>query len=212
MYIPAANAVSDPDELEAMLRGLRLGCLVTHGPEGLFASHLPMLFDAGRATLAGHLARANPHRERAGDGAEALVIFQGPEAYVSPSWYPSKREHGRVVPTWNYEVVHIHGQLTWIDDDAWLEAHLAALADHFEATLPEPWAVSDAPADYLQGLRRGIVGVELQIDRIEPKRKLSQNRPEAEREGVVAGLAASGDLRDQEVAAAMRGPAAKPPF
>jgi len=204
MYVPAANAVTDPDEVEALLRGLRFGCLVTHGPEGLFASHLPVLYDAGRGVLAGHLARANPHAAQAGEGEAGLMIFQGAEAYVSPSWYPSKREHGRVVPTWNYEVVHLHGALAWIQDDDWLAAHLAALTDRFEAGRPEPWAVSDAPEEYLQGLRRGVVGLELRIQRVEAKRKLSQNRAPAEREGVIAGLDASPEPGDRAMARAMR--------
>ncbi len=119
------------------------------GPEGLFASHLPFVYDAERQVLAGHLARANPHQSRSG-GAVALVIFQGANAYVSPSFYPSKAKHGRVVPTWNYEAVHVRGRLTWREDPAWLRSHLNALTDRFEATRDKPWAVSDAP-DGLSG-------------------------------------------------------------
>ncbi len=202
MYVPAANALTDPAELEGVMRSLRFGCLVTHGSEGLFASHLPFIRDGERGILAGHLARANPHRERAGD-TDALAIFRGVDAYVSPSFYPSKAKHGRVVPTWNYEVVHVHGRLTWRDDDAWLAAHLAALTDRFEAGRETPWAVTDAPEDYLRRLRGAIVGLELTIERVEAKRKLSQNRDEADQLGVIAGLSASPSAGDQAVAAAM---------
>ena len=203
MYIPAANAVTDPDEIQALLRGLRLGCLVTAGPEGLYASHLPFFYDEARGVLAGHLARANPHRALAGDAA-ALAIFQGVDAYVSPSWYPSKHEHQKVVPTWNYEAVQVHGQLAWIDDDAWLEAHLSALTDRFESGRPDPWSTTDAPADYLRRLRGAVAGLELTGLRVEAKRKLSQNRDAPDREGVIAGLSASDSPGDRATAEAMR--------
>lgn len=186
MYVPEAFAVTDVAEIDALLERIPLGCLVTHGPEGLFASHLP--FVSGQGVLAGHLARANPHRDRAGRG-EALVIFQGLEAYVTPNWYPSKAEHGRVVPTWNYEAVHVYGQITWREDAEWLRANVEALTKRFEADQADPWAVSDAPPPHVERLLAGIVGVEFRIERIEAKRKLSQNRPEADRQGVIAGLA-----------------------
>jgi transcriptional regulator len=198
MYVPDAFAVTEPDEIAAMLVRAPLGCLVTHGPQGLFASHLPLLHRDGR--LEGHLARINPHRSLDGDG-EALVVFPGPDAYVSPGWYPSKAEHGRVVPTWNYETVHVYGALTWHEDRDWLLANVAALSDRFEAAQDRPWSVADAPADYVSRLAAGIVGVELRITRIEAKRKLSQNRGEADRQGVLAGLERGGETA---IAALMR--------
>jgi transcriptional regulator len=152
--------------------------------------------------LNGHLARGNPHRALA-DGGEALVIFQGPSAYVSPSGYPSKAVDGRVVPTWNYEAVHVYGAITWQEDRAWLRANVDALSNLFEAGRPHPWALADAPADFTDKLLRGIVGLEIRIARIEAKRKLSQNRAEADRRGVIAALNASSNPADHAVAALM---------
>jgi transcriptional regulator len=202
MYQPTAFAVTDTGEIEAVLANVRLGCLVTHDAEGLCATHMPFLYDAGRRVLTGHLARANPHWSRAGDTA-ALAIFQGPDAYVSPSFYPSKREHGRVVPTWNYETAHVHGRLTWRHEADWLIAQVSALSDHHEASRAVPWAVSDAPEDYVRKLASAIVGVELAIERVEVTRKLSQNRPEPDRMGVVAGLLASESATDRQIAQAV---------
>jgi transcriptional regulator len=176
---------------------------VTHGADGLFASHLPLMHDRARGVLAGHLARANPHRALAGDG-EALVIFQGAEAYVSPNWYPSKAIDGRAVPTWNYEAIHVYGALSWREDEAWLRANVAALANRFEADQPAPWALDHAPADYTARLLAQIVGLELRITRIEAKRKLSQNRSEADRQGVIDGLSASARETDRAMAALMK--------
>lgn len=163
---------------------------------------MPFLYDAERRVLSGHIARPNPQWERAGDG-EALAIFQGPEAYITPSWYPSKAQHGRVVPTWNYEAAHVYGRLSWRHEADWLVAHVSALTDRQESSRPEPWAASDAPADYIRGLTGGIVGLELAIARVELKRKLSQNRSEPDRRGVIAGLSASPSETDRSVAAMM---------
>ncbi len=202
MYVPDAFAVTDADEIAAMLARAPLGCLVTHGPGGLFASHLPMIHRDGR--LEGHLARANPHRSLDG-GGEALVVFAGPDAYVSPNWHPSKAEHGRVVPTWNYEAVHVYGELNWREEPAWLLANVTALTERFEADQARPWAVSDAPEAFVGRLTAAIVGVDLRITRVEAKRKLSQNRGEADRLGVAAGLGESAEAGDRAVAALMRG-------
>jgi transcriptional regulator len=202
MYVPTANAVTNPTEIEAVLASLRLGCLVTHDPEGLFATHLPFTWDSERRVLSGHVARANPHWKRGGD-AQALVIFQGVDAYITPSWYPSKFQHGRVVPTWSYEVVHIYGAPTWHHDQAWLLAHLAVLTDRFEATSAKPWSIEDAPRDYIERHAAAVVGVEIAVDRVEAKRKLSQNRAEPDRLGVIAGLSASESPSDRTVAQAM---------
>jgi transcriptional regulator len=200
--MPEAFAVTEEAERADLLERLAFGCLVTHGPDGLFASHLPFVYDAKRKVLAGHLARANPHQSRAGE-AEALVIFQGANAYVSPSWYPSKVKHGRVVPTWNYEVVHVRGRLSWREDPAWLRGHLNALTDRFEASRAKPWAVADAPEDYLERMIGGIVGLEIATEDIQAKRKLSQNRDDPDRFGVIAGLSASDSATDRDVATAM---------
>jgi transcriptional regulator len=204
MHQPPVFAVTDAGEIALMLERAPLACLVTHGPQGLFATHLPLLVDLQRGVAAGHMARANAHRERAGEG-EAMAVFAGPDAYVSPSWYPSKAEHGRVVPTWNYEAVHLYGTLTWHDDADWLRANVAALTERFEAGRDAPWSIDDAPASFIDGLVRGIVGVELAITRVEAKAKLSQNRSAADRAGVIAGLSASGETGDDAVAAVMRG-------
>lgn len=204
MYQPAAFAVTDPAEIEAVLARLRLGCLITHDADGFCATHAPFLYEPERRVLTAHIARANPHWERAGS-TRALAVFQGADAYVSPSWYPSKRQHAKVVPTWNYEAAHVHGQLTWRHEAEWLRAQVGALSDRHEAPRAQPWAVSDAPKDYVQAMLRGIVGLELTIEKVEVNRKLSQNRPEADREGVIAGLSASDAETDRQMAAIMRG-------
>ncbi|HEX4179590.1 MAG TPA: FMN-binding negative transcriptional regulator [Caulobacteraceae bacterium] len=204
MYAPHHFAVTDEAEVDAVLRVLRLGCLTTHDPAaGLQATHMPFLYDAERRTLDAHMARANPHWERAGDGA-ALVIFQGVNAYVSPSWHPSKYVHGRVVPTWNYEAVHVRGRIDWRHEPDWLIAHVSALSGRHEASRAVPWAVSDAPEDYIRGLANGIVGLELAIEQVEVTRKLSQNRSQTDQQGVIAGLSASEAEADRVIAAISR--------
>jgi len=203
MYVPELFAVAEDAEIAEILRHAPLGCLVTHVSRGLFATHIPFVYDPGKCVLAGHLSRANPHWAEAG-GEEALVIFQGASAYVSPNWYPSKAVHGRVVPTWNYEAVHAYGSLLWREEPDWLLANVTALTERFEGLQPKPWAVTDAPADHVERLIAGIVGVEIQISRVEAKRKLSQNRSEHDREGVIAGLAASPSHLDQTLAELMR--------
>jgi len=168
-----------------------LASLVTIASSGLFASHLPMVLErksATRALLKGHLSRANKQWQDFQPGVQALAIFSGPEHYISPSWYPEKKETGKVVPTWNYAVVHVYGHLRVVEDPAWLMEHLNALTTVHEASFPAPWKVSDAPADYIASLIKGIVGVELPIERIEGKWKASQNHPERNRIGVVEGL------------------------
>jgi transcriptional regulator len=202
MYLPDMFAVTNPAEIDAILGSSGLGCLVTHGPDGLFASHLPFIYDPAEKTLRGHLAAANPHRGVAGD-SEAMVVFQGASAYVSPGFYPSKVEHGRVVPTWNYEATHVHGRLVWHEDRAWLRANVAALTERFERGRDQPWTIDDAPASFIGGMLGAIVGVEVRITRVEAKRKLSQNRNAADRAGVIAGLGASPEPGDMAVARAM---------
>lgn len=203
MYLPHAFAVTDELEINEMLERTPLGSLVTHDSEGLFASHLPFVHYPQAGVLAGHLARANPHRSRAGE-SEALVIFQGLNAYVTPNWYPSKAEHGRVVPTWNYETVHVYGRLYWHDDAEWLRVNVNALTSRFEADQPTPWKLEDAPDGHINNLIGGIIGVELRIERIEAKRKLSQNRSDADRRGVIAGLSNSGAEQSRHIAEIMQ--------
>lgn len=203
MYVPSAYAETDPDAVAAVVERARLGLLVTHGPAGLTATHLPFIFDRERDVLLAHVARPNPHPQAAGDG-EALAVFTGADGYVSPDYYPSKAEHGRQVPTWNYEAVHVYGRLTWFDDRARLLDLLTRLTARHEAGRATPWRIEDAPGDYIDRLLNGIVGVELTATRVEAKRKLSQNKPAADRLGVIAGLAASDDPRDRTTAALMR--------
>lgn len=192
MHVPDMFAVTDKAEIDRILSGLALGCIVTRDDAGFFGTHIPMMFDAERRVLTGHLSRGNPHPQRCGDG-EALAIFQGLDAYITPNWYPSKFEHGKAVPTWNYEVVHVAGRLSWREEMAWLRAHLDALTDRHERGQAKPWEVADAPADYLDKLLRGIIGLELDIREVKVKRKFSQNRAEPDRLGVIAGLTGSDD-------------------
>ncbi len=207
MYVPAHFAPDDAAVAELLARG-RAADLVTMTARGLQASMLPMLYDApgsrpelgGLGAPVGHLARANEHWREPALG-EALVIVRGPDAYVTPSWYATKGEHGRVVPTWNYVAAHVHGRLVVHDDPAWVEALVRRLTDHHEVARAERWSVDDAPPAYIAGQLRAIVGVEVLIERIEAKAKLSQNRSPADIEGVIAGLEADGDER---MAAVMR--------
>ena len=203
MWTPPAFAETDPEAIAAMIEAARLGVLVTHGPQGLVATHLPFLLEREPMRLVGHIARANPHRALAGEG-EALVILSGPEAYISPNWYPSKAVDDRQAPTWNYEAVHLYGTLRWFDDRESLLGVVTQLTDRHEAGREQPWSVSDAPADYVNRLLGGIVGLELSVTRVEAKRKLGQTKPEADRLGVIEGLAASPDPRDRLVAEAMK--------
>jgi transcriptional regulator len=201
MYQPAHRKfeVADPAALLTELCAVVPATLITHGPEGFRASILPMLFDRDdgpHGTLRGHLARGNPQWrqietgiEAGADGAgEALAIFDGPDAYISPAWYEEKRLTGKVVPTWNYVTVQAHGTITTIHDPEWLIPHVGRLVARHEATRPDPWALTDAPEDYVHTQARAIVGLELRIIRLEAKAKLSQNRSDADIEGTITGL------------------------
>ncbi|MGI4861436.1 MAG: FMN-binding negative transcriptional regulator [Janthinobacterium lividum] len=213
MYIPPAFAESSLSRLHWTIDQARVAQLVTHGAAGLSATPLPLLLDAGEGphgVLYGHIARANPLWQTAPDG-EALAIFMGPDAYVSPSWYPSKQRDGKVVPTWNYVTVHAHGPVEFFDDPDRLLAVVTRLTERHEATRPEPWAVSDAPASYIAANLRNIVGIRMPITRLEGKRKMSQNRNAADRSGVAAGLAASADPADRAAAAQMDAPSSAAP-
>lgn len=197
--------VEDPAALLAELCRHVPATLVTHTPAGFRASILPMLFDPGDGTLRGHLARGNPQWRDVGDGTSGLAIFDGPDAYVSPAWYAEKRLTGRVVPTWNYITVQAQGDLSVREEPAWLLAHVRRLVDRHEQPRADPWSVDDAPDGYIETQVRAIVGLELRIDRLEAKRKLSQNRSDADIAGTIAGLS-SGGPREQAVAASMIGP------
>jgi transcriptional regulator len=207
MYTPSNFAINDLNELHQHILGTRLGVLVTHGEQGLQASHLPLLLNTDHGpngTLYGHLARANPQWRELQNGAEALVIFAGADAYVSPGFYPSKAEHGKVVPTWNYVAVHAYGMAEVFTDADRLRDLVSALTERHEAGRAQPWKVADAPADYIDGMLKAIVGFALPIQRLEGKRKLSQNRSAADIAGVRKGLTASPDVHDQALAHLMR--------
>ncbi|WLG50867.1 FMN-binding negative transcriptional regulator [Pseudomonas sp. FP1742] len=207
MYNPSGFAIKELSELQQQILGTRLAMVVTHGEQGLQASHLPLLFNPEQGpngTLYGHFARGNPQWKELQNGAEALVIFAGADAYVSPGFYPSKAEHGKVVPTWNYVAVHAYGTADVFTDADRLLNLVSALTDRHEARREQPWKVADAPADYIDGMLKAIVGFALPIQRLEGKRKLSQNRSTADIAGVREGLAASTDVHDQALAHLMR--------
>jgi len=207
MYSPTHFRQQDPAELRALIEASPLAVLVTFGDGRLHVSHIPLLFDAAagpHGTLIGHFAAANPQSRHYDASVEAIAIFNGPDAYVSPNWYETKRETAKVVPTWNYVAVYAFGQLAFIDDPAGKRAVVARLTDHHEAKQPKPWAVDDAPEDFVQAQLRAIRPFEFRIDRLEGKWKLSQNRTEPDRDGVIAALGAADAPKAQESAARMR--------
>src|SRR3954454_16340099 len=201
MYVPRFNALDDEPGLRAMVRAIGAGELVTVGEDGYpLATRLPVVWDGDRLVL--HMARANPHWRSVPDDSDvpALAVVTDAEAYISPAWYATKAEHGRVVPTWNYSAVQIAGRLRRVEDPEWLRDAVTMLTDRHESTRAEPWAVTDAPATYVDKQLRAIVGLELAIERVEGKAKLSQNRSEEDRAGVVAGLRDEGGPREAAVA------------
>ncbi|MGC2085510.1 MAG: FMN-binding negative transcriptional regulator [Bradyrhizobium sp.] len=203
MYTPPAFADNDADSVKATIRAARLANLITATADGPLATPLPLFLDdteGERGVLYGHVARANPQWQAVPIG-EALAVFMGPDAYVTPSWYAAKQETGKVVPTWNYIAVHAYGPVEFFQEPQRLLAAVTRLTNIHEHPRAEPWAVSDAPADFIAAQLRGIVGVRIPVTRFEGKRKMSQNRPEADRIRVAAGLAASEDPGDREVAA-----------
>ncbi|MDT5209931.1 MAG: transcriptional regulator [Mycobacterium sp.] len=195
MYIPRQFALSD-EETEAALAQAGFAQLVTHDPSGFLITPLPLIYD-GRA-LVGHVSRANAHWHA--DGCESVAIFSGPQAYVSPSFYPTKAETGKVVPTWNYEVLNVYGRLVVHDDADWVLNLVTMLTNRHEQSRSKPWQVTDAPESYTRSQLRAIVGVELVISKVEGKAKMSQNQPEHNRIGVVEGLQTSDAPGDQLVA------------
>jgi transcriptional regulator len=204
MYRPGAFAEDDTAAILALVDRASLGHLVAVGPDGFESSPLPVLADehGGRVRVRGHLARPNPLWRLA--PCRAILIVPVADAYISPSWYPTKAVSGKVVPTWNYEIVHAHGDLIAHDDVTWLDGFVRELTERHERGRPEPWSVDDAPPDFVTAMLRGIVGVELAVDRLEGKRKLSQNRPEEDRHGVIAGLVAEPTAGAADTAASMR--------
>ncbi|PHX42163.1 transcriptional regulator [Pseudomonas sp. NZIPFR-PS5] len=206
MYTPSYFKDEDLASLHGQIDATRLATLVTFDETGLQASHIPLLLEptqGPQGTMYGHLAKANPQWKALAAGAEALLIFQGADAYISPSFYAAKAEHGKVVPTWNYLAVHAYGRADVFNDPARLLRIVTGLTDKHEARRAEPWAVSDAPADYIEKMLNGIVGFAIPVERLEGKRKLNQNRSAADIAGVSKGLAVSQDPSDQKIAQLM---------
>lgn len=196
MYLPPHFAAARPEQLQQLLRAHPLGALVRSGPDGLDADHLPFEFDAGAGplgTLSAHVARANPLWQRCAPGTEVLVIFRGAEGYVSPSWYPSKHETHRLVPTWNYEVVHVRGRLQVRDDERFVRGLVARLTRAHEAAEARPWKMGDSAPEFIDDMLSRIVGIEIEIDALVGKLKLSQNRETRDRLGAADALAERGN-------------------
>ena len=195
MYVPPLFEEKDQETLHATMRESGLATLVTVSSAGPYASHVPMLLDPAKGrhgALRGHIARANPQSTNMVAGAGALAIFLGPDAYISPSYYATKKEHGKVVPTWNYLAIHAAGPIRFFDDAESLLAIVTGLTLKFEGKRAQPWAVTDAPADYVQTMLKAIVGFEIEIATLEGKWKMSQNQPAANKPGVVEGLRRDG--------------------
>jgi len=203
VYIPEHFRETRIEVLREFIGQHALGTLVAVTPEGISANHIPMQLlpgsDAGLGVLRGHIARANTLWRLLPAGSAVLAIFIGPDHYVSPSWYPSKREHGKAVPTWNYATVHVEGTIRFIEDNAWLYQLVESLTDQNEHANVDRWRITDAPRDYIAGMVRAIVGFEIRVSAIEGKFKASQNRPAADRAGVAAALRAAGMAADDVI-------------
>ena len=207
LYIPPAFKVDDLEKLHGHIEAAGLALLITVGDDGPLISHLPLYLvrdGSPYGKLVGHLARANPQLKKSRLDLPAVAVFQGPDAYISPRWYQAKREHGKVVPTWNYMVVHARGKLTLFDDRDRLKAAVDRLTSIHEARFGDPWATSDAPPEYISAQLKGIVGVEIAIDALEGKHKLGQNRSVADQQGVIDGLSAGHRDADADLADATR--------
>ena len=207
MYEPPLHREEDLARQHALIRARPLGLLISHGPQGLLANAIPFLVDPAASrlgTLSAHMARANPQWRDLEESPDALVVFQGAEHYVSPSWYATKQDTHKVVPTWNYVMVQARGPAKVIADDGWLSRQIAALTTSQEASREKPWAVADAPADFIALQRKAIIGIEIEVADIRGKWKTSQNRSAADRAGVVAGLEALGDDKARAMAAIVR--------
>jgi len=208
MYTPPAFREDDLPTIQAEMRKIQLATLVTLTANGLIATHLPLMLDSSAGeygTLYGHVARGNVQWQESSPEVEALAIFTASDAYVSPNWYPSKQETGKVVPTWMYAAIHAYGTARFIDDAEWLRDLVTRLTDKHEAELPQPWKVTDAPATYVDAQLARIVGVEIPISRLEGKWKFDQRSSPPDRLGVLAGLEASGTPGNLEAAGVMRG-------
>jgi transcriptional regulator len=206
MYVPAHFEENRPEVLHQLIADHPLGTLVTTGPNGLDANHVPFEFAPGEGphgTLRAHVARANPVWQEVATHPDTLVIFQGPAAYISPTWYPSKHETHRQVPTYNYMVVHAHGKIVVRDDEAFVRGLVARLTRTMEANEPKPWKMGDAPADFISQMLGAIVGIEIEVTRLVGKWKLSQNKEARDRRGAVEALLAGGSETQEAVAEAM---------
>lgn len=213
MYARETSLESRPDVLVAAMREIKLSAMVSTTGDGLFASHLPVIVEEaadGSIVLNGHLSRNNPHWRAITEPTETIAIFQGPHSYISPSWYATKAETGKVVPTWGYIAIHAHGKLEVIDDADWVRGHVNALTNLHEASRPQPWTVSDAPDDYVTVMLRGIVGVRLKVARLEGSWKLNQHRSEGDQRGTVAGLSVEPNSQSQQLGMAMATQLTKP--
>jgi len=191
MYIPRYHQQNDQEAIVGLIDEYPLGAWVVAGPDGLIANHVPFYLERSKGelgTLIGHVSRANPVWRELEAGIASVVMFQGPQSYITPNWYPSKAEHGKVVPTWNYAVTHVHGTARAIEDREWLVAMLNQLTTANEANQPTPWRVNDAPPEYIDKLLRAIVGIEIPIDRLEGKLKVSRDEAIQDRQGTVTGL------------------------
>ena len=195
MYTPAHFSIKSREALHKIIVTNPLGALVTMTPEGLDANHIPFELDPDRGVLTAHVARANPVWQQCKDGANALVIFRGNQSYISPNWYPSKHETHRQVPTWNYEVVHVHGILTVQDEERFVRGVVARLTRVHEASEPKPWKMTDSAPEYIDGMLKAIVGIEIAITRIEGKTKLSQNRETRDRQSAAQTLIRQGQAQ-----------------
>ena len=207
MYLPPYHAQPDGAALRALIDAHPLGAWVCHGSDGLVANHIPFLLDRSRGssgTLLGHVSRANTVWQQLQEDAQSIVLFQGPQSYITPGWYPSKSEHGKVVPTWNYAVTHVHGVARAVHDKDWLLRLLTRLTAANEALMPMPWKVSDAPADFIDRLLGAVVGIEIPIDRLVGKLKVSQDEALQDRQGTVAGLTALGTENATAIAALVK--------
>lgn len=207
MYTSPTTREDRPEVLVAAIRSIQFGALVVMSSDGLSASHIPMLVREGAdgaTELEGHVARPNDLWRTAQAGVPALAIFQGPQAYIHPGWFPTKKADGKAVPSWNYIAVHAHGTLEAVEDETWLRSHLSDLSDLNEAGRPEPWALTDAPEDYLKAMINAIVGVRLRVDRLEGNWKMGQKQKLENRLGMIDGLLASDRSEDHEVAKTMR--------
>ena len=208
MYNPSPFKQEDDQQLKGFIAQYPLATLVSINSSGLEANHIPLYFieDAGKPLLRGHIAKANPLWKEVADKSQVLTIFQGPQSYISPNWYPSKKEHGKAVPTWNYAVVHLSGEISFINDNAWKLDMLNTLTNKSERHQAAPWTVADSPEGYIERQMAGIVGIEISLSSMHGKWKMSQNRSESDHQGVVDGLSESDQAGAGETADFMKRP------